>query len=1256
MSAFQLRLMRLLFGLAMLLTLPIAQCATPLRVPELPLGSAGAALPVNVLLAYSVTDEDAGAAYRDDYQSSIAYAGYFNSALCYQYPLLSKEAAPAEPDLSERGGYFAASGSAGAGHDCKGAFSGNFLNWASSTRLDLLRLALTGGDRVVDTSRLTILQRAWLPDGTFHADFYAHPQRFPRKVLGGGAANSVTPFTADVLYVVSCRNRLLFSDTNKGGGCDAARMGGGKLLVSDKSFGEFAVRVKVCDDADAALRPELCTRYGAAFKPEGVLQAASQQLGVMGYASVGPSMPGASVQSGVLRAPIKSLGETTYSAPSFEPAPNTHAEWNATSGVLNRNPDGAAAPVSGAINYVNRLGRAGPTHTGAYPPSDPGAELFYESLRYLQGRDPGVDRPHDDGLPIWPRRADPIALACQRNIVALVGHNAFTDDRYVPGNTRAVHHDSARATDRFASAPLDVMAATGKVGQLEAGAGGTPRASLLNLALQDDGPDGAGSFYLAGASYWAHTNAIRPDKAARVDTFGLELGPPGTPRGSALYYAVKFGAFRDQNGDADPFVTTHDKRNDSEWRGAAGDPAHYIAATDPHAIVPAVRALFANMGARDGWQSGPVALAGSGAERYLIETTYDPGQWRGGVRRRNVQIGADGTIKVAAELAWDAQALLDSAVGSTARRIYTLATGPDGLARTVPFLWDSLTPPQRALLSTAAPGHAPDRRGEGRLRYLRGAQDEEGVAGLRRRAGTLGDIVNSTPLIVGPPSRSMRGDGYSDFLAAHSHRPEVAYVGANDGMLHAFETPTGKELFAYIPNALLAELPRLTMPGYRHRPYVDASAGHGEAVVGGHWRTVLASGMGMGARGVFALDVTDPSRLDTGLGALWEFTDADDAGIGHIRAPPLIARLRDGVRDGKPQYRDFVIVSSAINPASDGAALFLLALDKPASEKWRAGVNYYKIVVPAGDGDLPNALSAPVLAIAADGSARHAYAGDLQGRLWRFSFGSRATGGALTTPLFVARDASGVAQPFSHAPRLVFAPGGGYLVLAGTGKFIEPADALPRSFVPQSFYAIRDNPDGPATRVAGRGALVQRTVSVGELYRIGGVPLDYAGEGGKQGWYLDFPNTAIDGERVAGPAQVRAGAIVFDTMLPGADLCQGAASRTYVLDALTGFAYSSSGAAEVNATTGQLTGPADTFMPPLLMELSISTAPRNATGGASATRVLALVRLDSAGATGSAKAGASAATVQLQKVTFQAKRLSWREVANWQDLHEASKK
>ena len=587
----------------------------------------------------------------------------------------------------------------------------------------------------------------------------------------------------------------------------------------------------------------------------------------------------------------------------------------------------------------------------------------------------------------------------------------------------------------------------------------------------------------------------------------------------------------DRNGDANPFITTDERHDHSEWRGVDGEPAHYVAAADAHAIIPGVRQLFNGIGAGAGLKPGPIAMASRGGARFVIETGYDASSWSGSVRRRNLTVSAEGGVTLSATPVWEAQALLDGADGKppVPRQLFTLSTDADGRSKTVPFDWNSLLPEQRALLDTATRDGPADGRGAVRLAWLRGARDRDGADGLRRRISVLGDIVHSTPLIVGAPSPSVHGEGYGNFLARYKSRHGVAYVGANDGMLHAFDVADGTELFGYVPNALIAELARLTMPAYRHRPYVDASAGQGEATVGGRWRSVLASGMGMGARGLFALDITNPAAFGSGLGALWEFTAADDAAIGHVMAPPQIARLRNGVRDGKPLYRYFVVVSSGINPANaDGTgALFLLALDKAATDKWRIGVNYFKIGTLGGasaSASAPvNALSPPVLAIDADGSARHAYAGDLHGRLWRFSFGSKLSGGNLSVPLFVARDSAGAAQPISHAPALVFAPGGGYLVLAGTGKYMEQTDTLPASFTPQSFYAIHDSLADPVTSIGGRAALAPRTLSGTGPYIVRGAPLVYAGAEAKQGWYVDFPNTAIDGERLAGPATARSG-------------------------------------------------------------------------------------------------------------------------------------
>ncbi|MBC7456576.1 MAG: hypothetical protein H7335_23305, partial [Massilia sp.] len=249
-----------------------AFAAPPLVVPYGHLGEAGTSLAPNLLLNLSLTFEDAAAAYRDPYSGDIEYAGYFNPRLCYTYPGKVRGSVT-EPELDARG-YFSPSRPANARHECGGAaFSGNLMNWASAATLDLLRLGLTGGDRGIDEAGLTVVQRAWLPDGAVNPDFYAHPQHFARKSISGADAAKLTPFAAETLYIVSCRNRILFSNTQKGKACDAPRFGaGGRRLVSDKYFGEFNVRVSVCTSDDSALRPDLCRPYGSSFKPEGAIQ------------------------------------------------------------------------------------------------------------------------------------------------------------------------------------------------------------------------------------------------------------------------------------------------------------------------------------------------------------------------------------------------------------------------------------------------------------------------------------------------------------------------------------------------------------------------------------------------------------------------------------------------------------------------------------------------------------------------------------------------------------------------------------------------------------------------------------------------------------------------------------------------------------------------------------------------------------------------------------------------------------------------
>lgn len=643
---------------------------------------------------------------------------------------------------------------------------------------------------------------------------------------------------------------------------------------------------------------------------------------------------------------------------------------------------------------------------------------------------------------------------------------------------------------------------------------------------------------------------------------------------------------------------------------------------------------------RTGWQPAHRLVSLDGSDGLLLESSYDPDSWSGRLERRTLSAGVDGALSVGGTTLWEAGALLS---GDPARRkIYTLVRKPDQSDSTVPFEWDKLGSTERAWLDPAPP----DGLGEARVAYLRGDRTREaghpdGV--FRARASPLGDTIHSVPLLVRAPSASVQGPGYAAFHELYKRRANAIYLGTNDGMLHAFDAPDGAELFAYVPRALLPALNLLTDPAYRHRPYVDASAGQGEALVNGEWRSVLVSGMGMGARGVFALDITDPAAFEVGMGALWEFTEQDDPAMGYVSDPPLVVKIRVAVTGGSPQYRYFALVASGIKNYGDdqGGALLLLALDKQASARWKLGQNYYRLAAPASAAALANALSAPAIATAADGSARYAYAGDLQGTLWRFDFSGKPP--FSSAALFQARDDNGRRQPITEAPRVVFAPGGGYLVLFGTGKLIEDADLLPSGFTPQSFYAVRDSGASPPAMVKGRAELERRILTGSASYAVTGAEFDYTGADAKKGWYFDFPEMA-DGERLAASPVLASGAVLVSTVAPGLDPC-AASTRTYVLDTLTGHSFKD-GRPTIGALTGERVRPA-TGVLPIALELGAVTGSRGATGGARAMRRIGIVHFRDKN---------SAPDVRQIEIAVPARRISWREVANWQELHDAAKK
>jgi type IV pilus assembly protein PilY1 len=655
------------------------------------------------------------------------------------------------------------------------------------------------------------------------------------------------------------------------------------------------------------------------------------------------------------------------------------------------------------------------------------------------------------------------------------------------------------------------------------------------------------------------------------------------------------------------------------------------------------------------------------SERHVYEAGFDPTNWNGSLTNKKPNFGLSGKDGgLDEDVIWHAGTMLShlvSSSGNTSARNILTSKNETSIS-TVPFNWMQLSNAQKNALNVSAKTKIDDQRGEQRLNYLRGDQTAEigSTSGsFRRRSGLLGDIVNSSPVYVGAPSTSLLDKTYSAFREKYKNRQPVVIVGANDGMLHAFDAESGRELFAYIPNALFPTLSYLTEPDYRHRAYVDGPLAVTEARIGATWATVLVAGMGRGAQGVFALDVTDAANFGNGAGALWEFTDADDADMGNVVGAPAIVKLKVKQTKGVAEYGYFALIAGGLNSyVNDGSgkfnpkassALFLLSLEKSTSEKWKLGVNYFKFTLPAADTQLPNGITDVAVVVGNDGAIRHAYSGDLQGNVWRLDLSgiapwSNALTGTSVKPIFTALDDAGRRQPITQRLNIVNGPGG-YLVLFGTGKLLDATDLEPANVATQSFYAILDRLDNQ--KISGRSRLAKRTLirsTSDNVLEINGHYFQYGLAGrGDAGWYFDLIDSARTGERSIQTAETVGSILSFNTIIPQHDPCKSSSRRTYTIQTLNGL-----------SATADLTGylaPSSLLNPPsvLLPVTPTEVSSRDATGKRKVTNKIRRIDPSQNNTEGNSQ-NENGKVIEQVNV---AGRLNWREVVNWNELRKAVK-
>jgi type IV pilus assembly protein PilY1 len=235
--------------------------------------------------------------------------------------------------------------------------------------------------------------------------------------------------------------------------------------------------------------------------------------------------------------------------------------------------------------------------------------------------------------------------------------------------------------------------------------------------------------------------------------------------------------------------------------------------------------------------------------------------------------------------------------------------------------------------------------------------------------------------------------------------------------------------------------------------------------------------------------------------------------------------------------------------------------------EWDTGVGFNQDPLKSATPSVtrPNGLaSVAPIDVDSNFTADYAYAGDLFGNLWRFDLS-----GSSTTKIFSAVSADGKPQPITTRPTVIRHPlGDGYIVLFGTGKYLESTDNSQTGQVTQTFYGIWDKPSVNNWSVARDELLEQKILAEviaaqspsGYAYRVttqNAISWKTSNRDGEHlGWFMDLvdpDDNANHGERQVSDPLARSGRVIFTTLIPTSDECAfGGTGWLMDIDALSG--------------------------------------------------------------------------------------------------------
>ena len=467
------------------------------------------------------------------------------------------------------------------------------------------------------------------------------------------------------------------------------------------------------------------------------------------------------------------------------------------------------------------------------------------------------------------------------------------------------------------------------------------------------------------------------------------------------------------------FATGGNKPNYSNLASAGGTVTPLFAENEDQLFAKLTEAIKQITGSTLTF-TAPAISADAKSNDYIYQSTFTyskNNQWKGFLKKYN--LNSNGSF---GNMIWDAGTLLNNK-SSSSRQIWTVGTGNINLNNVTT---SNLAILKNKFFSTSTT----DSEATKLINFIRGldSYDEDGDGKTSESRHKLGDIYHSNINIVGKPNASTQytnefqtgfyrsQNGYSNFMSQHSGRREVIYVGANDGMLHAFDAITGNELWAFIPPSLHSKLSTMisTKANSTNSIYgVDGSSSVKDIYIDGEWKTVLISSLGAGGHSFFALDITDPDNpkhmftvnndSSNGLVTFWNengddeifahnssiLSENDYRKLGETWSTPRIVKLKI---DGADKW--VAIAGGGYNGATNpnyGSAVFIIDLENDGKLIKKIDIQDKSSI------DIVNSIPSDLTIITADSTEDAKYHGalvyafDLEGKITKINLTNQGT-------------------------------------------------------------------------------------------------------------------------------------------------------------------------------------------------------------------------------------------------------------------------